>query len=122
MNFGDYLKEKLLEKEVSLSVLSEQMGVKSRSALYRMFDGRCSYSKASELFSKITENVKFSEEEKRNCIKLMEDLKTERFYIETRKILSSIYKEETEKGFPHGKNTLSDILEKCDRGGGTQKS
>lgn len=49
---GSYIKKLLEDKQVSISWLSKQMGIKSRSTFYRLFNDYYSKDKTGELIDR----------------------------------------------------------------------
>lgn len=92
MNFGEYLRTLLLEKNVNLTVLAKEINIKSKNELYRLFANKYSYEKCEQLTKKILEVVPVDEKEKEKLFELMEHCRIGIAERSTNEILSTLYK------------------------------
>lgn len=120
MTSGNYLKQLVQEKGISVTALTNLLGLKSKNTVYRLFKNQCSKEKTAELISKIAAAVELRPEEIETLNRLSggED---SYFYIQTRDILMNIYKESLPTGFviKHKDQTLkfSDLLDDINAAG-----
>ena len=114
MTVGEYLKNLLKQKEVSVTWLSNELGLKSRNVLYRVFSDYYSDDKTREVIERIYKIVFFSDAEKAKIGELLNIGVTSRQITESRNILSGIYKDPSygKFGTVHGGMHInfSDIL------------
>lgn len=120
MTIGEYLKQLFEQKEISVKTICERAEIKSRNTIYRLFQNYYSNEKTAELVNRITAVFEFSEEEIRRIDELITDRSIFGFFINSRKVLSNIYKENIPCGFEFEDKTgkkvaLRDILSECDK-------
>lgn len=96
---GKYLKNILDSRNISYSELSKDLGLKSRSTLYRLFNDKCSVSLAREIIHSIEHIVGFTKEESQQINRLFGDENVNPFYKKTREILSLLCRESLENGY-----------------------
>ena len=121
MTAGSYIKSLLEKKDVSLSSLTKKLGLKSRSALYRLFSDYYSLSKTKELIEQIKQFVPFDEEESERLNMLLGSDTVSSFFKKTRSVLSSLMKDEPDMGYvieceDGSRLILKDLLNKYSRG------
>ncbi|MCC8160709.1 MAG: hypothetical protein LIO53_05300 [Oscillospiraceae bacterium] len=91
MKIGEYLKEALKSKNISVSELSRSLGLASRNELYRLFNGYHSYDKQKRMINAIIAQVPFSAEETKTLRCLLKKSKEGEFALEVKRILNYIY-------------------------------
>ncbi|MCC8169560.1 MAG: hypothetical protein LIO59_04225, partial [Oscillospiraceae bacterium] len=91
MKVGEYLKEVLQSKDISVAELSRMLELTSRNELYRLFSGYHSYEKQKRLIDAIIERVDFSTAEKKRLYDLLKKSKDGEFALEVKRILNYIY-------------------------------
>ena len=120
MTIGQYIKLLFEQKDISLTVLAQKMGLKSRSTLYRLFKDYYSEEKTKELIKKIEEHVYFSDDERNRMYDLMKSERISGFFRKTRKILSLLYEDEIPTGYTYRMKdktlSLKDIFDNCGDG------
>ncbi len=120
MTIGQYIKLLFEQKDISLTVLAQKMGLKSRSTLYRLFKDYYSEEKTKELIKNIEEYVYFSDDERSKINDLMKSERISGFFRKTRKVLSLLYEDEIPTGYVYRiKNkmlSLKEIFDNCSDG------
>lgn len=94
MNFGDYLRNLLSEKQVSIAELAKKLNIKSKNEIYRLFQNKHSYEKTSELMEKILSVVQVSQGERNELYNLMNGCKIGYSERKANRILSKLYAKE----------------------------
>ncbi len=114
MAVGEYIKALLEEKGVSVSSLSKEMGLKSRSTLYRLFEDYYSEEKTKEIVGSMMEHIELTGDEKHKIISKLSSERVSSFYKKTRSILSKCYNETIEGGYmietPDGEISFQSVL------------
>ncbi len=115
MNIGDYLKQVIAKRGMSITQLSKELNLKSRNVLYRVFDGYYGLEKTRDLIEQIDDIIKFSDAEKAKFGEFLNKGMVPRHFVESRDVLSNIYNFENHGEFSievNGKTLrFSDILE-----------
>ncbi|MCD8181059.1 MAG: helix-turn-helix transcriptional regulator, partial [Firmicutes bacterium] len=91
MKLGEYLKEILKAKNISVSELARRLELTSRNELYRLFSGYHSYEKQKRMINAITAQVQFTPEETETLWELLKKSKEGEFAPEVKRILNFIY-------------------------------
>ena len=91
MTVGEYLQKILDEKNVSVSNISKQIGLKSRSSIYRLLRGDGVTDNQIILIEKIGNIINFSNSEKQTLQELI-NTSSRPLYATSRNILSTLYK------------------------------
>ncbi len=91
MAVGEYLKELLVQRGISVSEMTNMLGMSSRNSLYRFFSGKQSCEKQRKILDDIIRLVPFSEEEKRRLNELFEDGGSGKFADAVKGILDSVF-------------------------------
>ncbi|MGM9936726.1 MAG: helix-turn-helix domain-containing protein, partial [Candidatus Ornithomonoglobus sp.] len=112
MTIGEYLKELLSEKKLHMKQLSEMMGVRNRTDLYRLFNDYHGEKKTRELVDKLIACIDFTDEEISTMQRLMLQKKVSVFYKETRNVLSLVYTGIDEKTSEES-DKVNDIFKQC---------
>lgn len=117
MTIGEYLKQIIAQRGISVTQLSSELGLKSRNVLYRLFGNYYSVQKTSELIEQIDKKIVFSNAEKAKIGEFLNKGMISRKAAESRDILSSIYRGAAGGGFGvsiNGKRLLfSDALNRA---------
>lgn len=119
MTAGKYIKTLLEKKEVSITELSKEMGLKSRSTFYRLFDDYYSREKTCELVDEIVKHIELTEEEKRDLDTRFGSDRVSSFFKRTRQILSKCYDSSLEGGYivntpKGGSELISEMKKHCE--------
>ena len=69
---GEYIRDLLIKKEVNMSRLAEDIGIKSKTEIYRIFSNQCSPKKTAEIIGKIFSVVDIDADEKAELDRLIE--------------------------------------------------
>lgn len=69
---GEYIRDLLIKKEVNMSRLAEDIGIKSKTEIYRIFSNQCSPKKTAEIIGKIFSVVDINADEKAELDRLIE--------------------------------------------------
>lgn len=114
---GHYIKNILDERHISFSELSNNLGLKSRSALYRFFNDNCSVKRTRQFIDEIKRYVNFTDDEIKNIENLIDDDSVNAFYKKTRSVLKSLCRDKLKNGYVIKNDdsisiTLSGVLHK----------
>ena len=114
MTAGSYIKKLLEDKQISISWLSKQMGIKSRSTFYRLFNDYYSKDKTGELIDGIIRHIELTDEEKHDLESRFGTGRVSSFFKRTRDILLKCYDETLDSGYivktPDGEKSLVSLL------------
>ncbi len=114
MTVGEYLQKILDEKNVSVSNISKQIGLKSRSSIYRLLRGDGITDNQIILIEKIGNIINFSNSEKQTLQELI-NTSSRPLYATSRNILSTLYKKNNMDIYYYhesGRISLSEIIAK----------
>ncbi len=115
MTVGEYLQKLFDEKNLSVSDISKQIGLKSRSSIYRLLRSNGVTDNQINLINKIDGVVNFSSDEKKE-IKNLIGISSRPLYASSRNILSALYQKKNNMDVYHydgeKQTSLSDIFSK----------
>lgn len=72
MTFGEYFQNIIERQDISIVKIAKQIGIKSKTEIYRLFENKHSYEKAKRLTDKIVGVIDISDDEKTRLYELMQ--------------------------------------------------
>lgn len=106
MDFGAYLKSILADRNVNISHLAEQTGIKSKNTFYRLFQNYYSFDKTKEITEKILCVVDVTPDERSRIFKLMKMCRMNKDVLSACRLMQTLYMMPQSADFKSGGTAL----------------